>query len=446
MSDSDSKEQEIARLTAEVARLREARDAYRNELETHLSQAEKFISNELRLLSVSLSREVREDFFAMLRRGAWTLAILGVIATAGGLFTFSGLIDQAVENEVKKREADVAKLRDNVIQSVVDFKLDSAKALDEIVSLKSEVAKEGRKSVADFKLESESALEQIAKLKSEVEEEGRKAKISIRRSAALSSQLPSELEVVTIPVVVHVVYQEEAQNIADEQILSQITVLNQDFRALNPDISNVPEPFQALIGDARIEFALAVRDPQGQTTSGITRTKTNTPACSTDAAVKTTSKGGADPWDSERYLNIWVCNLTGGVLGYAQFPGGPRETDGVVINFTAFGTIGTARAPYHKGRVSTSIVGRYLNLSQIWGESGASSCSGSDNVADTPNQLGPNYGKPTFPQISCENGPHGDLFMNFMDYVDGDSMVMFTKGQVVRMHETLANQRTGLGS
>ncbi len=446
MADSDSKEQEIARLTAEVARLRGSRDAYRDELETHLSQAEKFISNELRLLSVSLSREVREDFFAMLRRGAWALAILGVIATAGGLFTFSGLIDQAVRNEVKERETDFATLRDNVIQSVVDFKLDSEKALDEIVSLKSEVAKEGRKSVADFKLESESALEQIAKLKTEVEEEGRKAKISIRRSAALSSQPPPELEVVTIPVVVHVVYQEEAQNIADKQILSQIAVLNRDFRARNPDISTVPEPFQALIGDARIEFALADRDPQGRSTSGITRTKTNTPAFPADAAVKTTSKGGADPWDSERYLNIWVGNLTGSVLGYAQFPGGPRETDGVVINFTAFGTLGTARAPFDKGRTATKEVGLYLNLSHIWGESQSPNCSDGDNVADTPNQLGPRFGKPTFPQISCENGPHGDLFMNFMDYVDGDSMVMFTKGQVVRMHETLANQRTGLGS
>ena len=133
-------------------------------------------------------------------------------------------------------------------------------------------------------------------------------------------------------------------------------------------------------------------------------------------------------------------------MGYAQFPGGPRETDGVVINFTAFGTIGTARAPFDKGRTATSSIGQYLNLSHIWGGARFLTCTDSDNVADTPNQYEPNYGKPTFPQISCQNGPHGDLFMNFMDAADDDSMVMFTKGQVVRMHETLANQRTGLGS
>ena len=129
-----------------------------------------------------------------------------------------------------------------------------------------------------------------------------------------------------------------------------------------------------------------------------------------------------DAWPSAQYLNLWVCPLAGGLLGYAQFPGGPAATDGVVILHSAFGINGTAAAPFNLGRTATHEIGHWLNLNHIWGDDGTG-CSGTDNVADTPNQGGPNYGAPTFPHLSCSNGPNGDLFVNYMDYVDDRAIV-----------------------
>ena len=249
--------------------------------------------------------------------------------------------------------------------------------------------------------------------------------------------------VTRIPVVVHVVWNTDAQNISDEQVHSQIDVLNHDFRATNADRDIVPEPFTALIADSRIEFELASTDPSGAPTTGITRTRTDVPAFDTDDRVKSSATGGADPWPADRYLNIWVCQLGGGLLGYAQFPGGPAETDGVVSLHTGFGTTGTATAPFDLGRTTTHEVGHYLNLFHIWGDDGTG-CGGTDEVADTPNAAGPNFGVPTFPHVTCGNGPHGDLFYDFMDYTDDRGMVMFTAGQAARMAACLDVARASL--
>jgi hypothetical protein len=240
-------------------------------------------------------------------------------------------------------------------------------------------------------------------------------------------------------VVVHVVHRRPSENISKGQIRSQISVLNRDFRATNPDKSKVPAVWQGLIGNANIKFALATRDPKRRKTDGITRTKTTRSSFGTDDSVKYASKGGADPWPSRQYLNLWVCNLGGGLLGYAQFPGGPARTDGVVILHSAFGTQGDVRAPFNLGRTVTHEIGHWLNLRHIWGDT--MDCSGGDRVADTPNAEGPNYGKPTFPHITCNNGPNGDMFMNYMDYVDDAAMFMFSAGQVTRMNAALAGPR-----
>jgi tetratricopeptide (TPR) repeat protein len=244
-----------------------------------------------------------------------------------------------------------------------------------------------------------------------------------------------QLGIVTLPVVVHVVYHTPAQNISDAQVASQIAVLNKDYRAGNDDISQVPYAFRRAIGDARIEFRLATKDPQGQPTNGITRTHTQRSSFEGDR-VKRGASGGIDPWDTERYLNIWVCSLQGGLVGFAQFPGGRKDTDGVVINTTAFGTVGSATAPFNKGRTTTHTIGHYLDLRHPWG--------GEASAADLPPHSQPNFGSPSFPHISANNGPHGDMFVNFMDYVDDDAMHMFTKGQVLRMHATLQGPRENL--
>ncbi|HEY9611633.1 zinc metalloprotease [Allocoleopsis sp.] len=251
--------------------------------------------------------------------------------------------------------------------------------------------------------------------------------------------------ITVIPVVVHVVYNTPEQNVSEEQIRSQIDVLNRDFRKQNSDIASIPAAFQPLAADARIEFVLATTDPNGNPTNGITRTATTATGFADDDRVKSAATGGANPWPSDRYLNIWVCQMSGGLLGYAQFPGGPAATDGVVITHTGFGTIGTAAAPFNLGRTTTHEIGHWLNLRHIWGDDG-NGCNGSDFVNDTPNQAGPNFGKPSFPRVTCSNGPNGDLFMNYMDYTDDAAMFMFTAGQVVRMQAVLDNERASIGT
>jgi hypothetical protein len=249
--------------------------------------------------------------------------------------------------------------------------------------------------------------------------------------------------IINIPVVVHVVYKTTAQNISTSQIQSQINVLNADFRKLNSDVSGVPQAFAGLATDCQINFCLATRDPNGAVTTGITRTKTTKTSFSTNDYVKKTSRGGKDPWPASSYLNIWVCNLSGGVLGYAQFPGGSATTDGVVIGYKYFGTTGAATYPFNLGRTATHEVGHWLNLRHIWGDDGTG-CTGSDLVSDTPNQGGYNFGCPSFPKVSCSNGPNGDLFMNYMDYTDDRCMFMFTTGQSGRMNATISGTRASL--
>lgn len=249
------------------------------------------------------------------------------------------------------------------------------------------------------------------------------------RSAAFSRAL---VPVATIKVVVHVVYNDPSQNITDAQIASQMTALNKDYRSTNPDKSKTPTVFKGLVSDPKIQFTL----------DHVTRTLTTQTSFSDDDGVKKAATGGVPPADTKKFLNIWVCALGGGLLGYAQFPGGPVATDGVVIHYRAFGTIGTSTSPYNKGRSATHEIGHYFNLRHIWGDTPG--CSGSDMVADTPNAAGPNFGKPHFPVITCHNGPNGDMFMNYMDYTDDDAMFMFTTQQVARMRTTLNGPRRSL--
>jgi hypothetical protein len=240
-------------------------------------------------------------------------------------------------------------------------------------------------------------------------------------------------KLVTIKTVVNVVYKTAEQNISDAQINSQIAALNKDYRATNPDRNHTPTPWIGLVSDVRLEFKLVK----------VTRTKTTKDTFTYDDRVKKASTGGIAPFEPKKHLNLWVCALGGGLLGYAQFPGGPQATDGVVINYRAFGTTGTAQAPFNKGRTATHEIGHYFNLRHIWGDT--EDCSGSDIVADTPNCAGPNYGTPTWPHITCSNGPNGDMFMNYMDYTDDPAMFMFTAQQVLRMRTALDTARSGLG-
>jgi len=239
---------------------------------------------------------------------------------------------------------------------------------------------------------------------------------------------------ITIPVVVHVVYNTSAQNISEAQILSQINVLNADFRKLNSDASLIPSAFTGVAADAQIQFCLASVDPNGNPTNGIVRKSTTRSSFSTNNWVKYNANGGSNAWPADKYLNIWVCNLSNGVLGYAQFPGGAAATDGIVCTFTAFGTTGTATAPFNKGRTATHEVGHWLNLRHIWGDA---TC-GTDYVNDTPTHNTANYGCPSFPHYSTCSGSPLEMTMNYMDYTDDACMYMFSTGQSSRMNALFA--------
>lgn len=233
--------------------------------------------------------------------------------------------------------------------------------------------------------------------------------------------------VIRIPVVVHVLYKTAAQNISDEQIKTQIDALNRDFRKRNADTSILPASFAALAADIQIEFALATADPAGRATTGILRKQTSRNFWDQDDRIKFSSQGGDDAWDSHSYLNIWVGNMIG-VLGYASTPGSDPAKDGLVLNYTACGTINTS-APYQLGRTGVHEIGHWLGLKHIWGDS----FCGDDGVDDTPRQGNFTSGCPSGFRSSCSNGATGDMYQNYMDYTNDACMVLFTRGQKQRM-------------
>lgn len=260
-------------------------------------------------------------------------------------------------------------------------------------------------------------------------------------------------ESVVIPVVVHVLYNNAVQNISDAQIISQIEALNKDFRLMNADSLPSSHPFWNTTADVDIEFCLAKQDPNGMAHSGINRVQTNVEFFDDyEMDMKFSSLGGADNWDPTRYLNWWVVSFhpDSSTLGFATFPtdlAAEPELDGVVFRHEAFGTTGTAGSNGYEtnnlGRTATHEVGHWLNLRHIWGDD----YCGDDMVADTPEQEQDNYDCPSFPfnaNNDCGSDANGEMFMNYMDYVDDACMVMFTAGQATRMHSALDGLRASI--
>ncbi|MDQ3277131.1 MAG: zinc metalloprotease [Bacteroidota bacterium] len=230
---------------------------------------------------------------------------------------------------------------------------------------------------------------------------------------------------VTIPVVVNVLYNTAAENISDAQIQSQIDVLNEDFNRTNADAANTPSMFQSQAASIGIKFTL----------NAIVRKSTTTTSWTNNNAMKSTKTGGIAPTNPTTMLNIWVCNLGGGMLGYAQYPGGSSTTDGVVILYSAFGRTGTLMSRYNKGRTATHEVGHWMNLRHIWGDAAC----GDDLVADTPQQDGASAGMPAFPSYSTCAGNPAEMTMDYMDYTDDAGLNMFTVGQKDRARACFAS-------
>ena len=224
---------------------------------------------------------------------------------------------------------------------------------------------------------------------------------------------------IEIPVVVNVLYRTTVENISSTQIQSQIDVLNKDFNALNSDYNSVPALFSGVKANVEITFVL----------DQVIRKSTTKTSWGTADAMKKTSSGGLSPTSPTTKLNLWVCTIGGGILGYAQFPGGSSTTDGVAIDSKYFGLSGSANSPYNLGRTATHEVGHWMNLRHIWGDA---TC-GSDLVSDTPTHNDANYGVPTYPHYSTCTGTPVEMTMNYMDYTDDNGMYMFSTGQKSRM-------------
>jgi PKD repeat protein len=250
----------------------------------------------------------------------------------------------------------------------------------------------------------------------------------------------------TIPVVVHIIYQNETDvwNISDQQVLSQIQILNEDFRRLNADTVNTPAGFAAVAGYPNIEFCLARRDTLGQNTTGIIRHRFQQRASWSTGQFDGTVKP-ATRWNPNQYYNIWIANLSGGVLGYAQFPtgsglqglsgGSNANTDGIVLLYSSVGRPPQNPFPgqYNLGRTATHEIGHALGLRHIWGD--GNNCSATDYCADTPPSDAANYGCP-LTHASCGGL---DMVQNYMDYTNDACMNLFTSNQVARMWTVLQN-------
>lgn len=262
-----------------------------------------------------------------------------------------------------------------------------------------------------------------------------------------------------IPVVVHIIHSNSSgtlggkknANIPDEQIYSQIEVLNQDYRKIEGTPGYNDDPVGA---DTKIEFCLASTDPNGNATNGINRVYNSKTVWNIYEVQKLSN---LSYWPSNKYLNIWVTNLPDGTLGFAQFPESSElngldglfteTTDGVVIDYEFFGTTGFLVKNFNQGRTTTHEVGHWLGLRHIWGDS----FCGTDYVHDTPTDAGPNNDATCADSSDCnKDGKYTiDMTNNYMDYSYDNCMNMFTEGQKVRMRtvmETSPRRRDLLNS
>jgi hypothetical protein len=253
----------------------------------------------------------------------------------------------------------------------------------------------------------------------------------------------------TIPVVFHVLWNSSTpqEKISAAQIKTQIKVLNLDYNRMNTDSVNTPGAFKSVASSFHLTFCLAQTDPKGNPTTGIVYKQTTATSFSQASnAAKYPSLGGDTIWNPNHYLNIWICNLSGGLLGYSEFPTYPLDnTFGSVILYEAVGDSGyLPYSQYNEGRTITHEIGHLLNLHHPWGDDGGlcpSNGGKDDGAADTPpegnsnndgygNGSGPTFNCPGFPYTdNCSNVSPGIMFENFMEYTNDNCMNIFTKDQ-----------------
>ncbi|MDB4835096.1 M43 family zinc metalloprotease [Cyclobacteriaceae bacterium] len=266
-----------------------------------------------------------------------------------------------------------------------------------------------------------------------------------------SPQLRSNVTYV-IPVVFHIVHNNALgiiggvrnTNITDTQVYSQLQALNEDFRRQNADTVNTPDIFKSVSADVNIEFCLASYDPNGNTTTGITRHYSNELPFNSRNSLENKKLKEYGYWPADQYLNVWVTDLFGTIGGYATYPTDinlsglegyttPLFNDGVVADYLAFGkeTGMVISGNYNLGRTVTHEVGHWLGLIHTWGNS--NDCIATDYCNDTPSQFEASTGCPT-DQSSCTAR---DMFENYMDYSYDACLNIFTQDQKSRMRAVM---------
>ena len=237
-----------------------------------------------------------------------------------------------------------------------------------------------------------------------------------------------------IPIVFHILYNTSAQNVTDAKINAMMVQLNADWGRTNSDKGNTPSYFATVAVDMGIQFCLAIKDNSGNATNGIVHKQTSqTSFAISGDPIKKTASGGDDPWNVNKYFNVWIGNLSGGILGYGVFP--PISSlYGVAIHYCTVGSLtspGTC-APYQSGRTLSHEIGHCFNLIHIWGDDNGA-CSGTDNCADTPNQADATSGCPSGVKTdACSGAPNGIQYQNYMDYTDDACYNMFSANQKTR--------------
>ncbi len=248
--------------------------------------------------------------------------------------------------------------------------------------------------------------------------------------------------IATIPVVFHVVLPNGA-TVSDQQLMAQIDTLNKDYGGTNGDSVNIPPYFKPLFGKSIIRFCLAQQDPNGLPTTGINYYLTTQTSFPNDNTVKHAATGGADAWNTQKYLNIWICPIANNILGFSTFPNDNAPADqGVVIDYRAIP--GGSYTGYNGGKTATHEVGHYFNLYHIWGDDNGG-CNGTDFIDDTPNQADFTADAPVGVKTdNCTTTSPGIMYQNFMDYTRDSYLVLFTITQVSRMEAALSQYRSSL--
>ncbi|MFH1050752.1 MAG: M43 family zinc metalloprotease [bacterium] len=255
--------------------------------------------------------------------------------------------------------------------------------------------------------------------------------------------ISDSMQIITIPVVVHIVYNKDEQNLPDIRVFEQIDMLNRDYAGLNQHpMWAFPDSLKANTG---IQFCLAQRTPDGFPTNGIERRYTDVEAFMLADSMKFYRLGGLDVWDQNKYLNIWICNVKL-VNGYAKYPYILDSSFGAVINYQCFGSTG-AFGNRNNGGTASHEVGHCFNLLHIWGDD-YGYCYGSDDCGDTPNQSNytPYKNLSGVVTDSCTPESPGIMYMNFMDYTSDSCVANFTPEQSKRMRACFLSPNGSLRS